>query len=62
MWSNPLPPLWEAHKTTEDSFKMAKRALKTGNPKDRQRLLQRTAISLQPVPMAEQMIETSQKV
>jgi hypothetical protein len=61
MWSNPLPPLWEAYKTTEDSFKIAKRAIKTGNPKESQRLLQRTAISLQPIILAEQMIEKSQK-
>ncbi len=61
MWSNPLPPLWEVYKTTEDSFKIAKRAIKTGNPKDRQRLLQRTAIFLQPIVLAEQLIEKSQK-
>ena len=61
MLSNPLPPIWEAYKTTEDSFKIAKRAIKTKNPNERPRLLQRTDVSIHPVDVAEGLIEKSQK-
>jgi len=61
MLSNPLPPLLEIYKVTEDSFKIAKRAIKTQNPKERPRLLQRTDISIYPVDEAEHLIEKSQK-
>ncbi|EDN65937.1 hypothetical protein BGP_4745 [Beggiatoa sp. PS] len=61
MLSNPLPALLETYKITEDSFKIAKRAIKTKNPKERPRLLQRTDISVHPVDTAERLIEKSQK-
>ncbi len=45
MNSNPLPPIWQAYKTAQDSFRIAKRAIKTEYPPARQRLLQRTEVT-----------------
>jgi hypothetical protein len=42
MNSNPLQPVWDAYNLTQDSLKVIKRVVKTKNPTDRQRLLQRT--------------------
>jgi hypothetical protein len=39
---------------------MAKRAIKTQNPKERPRMLQQTDISIYPVDEAEHLIEKSQ--
>ena len=44
MNSNPLPAIWETYKLTKDSLKVVKRTVKTRNPADRQRLLQRTLV------------------
>jgi len=44
MNSNPLSPIWEAYKFTKDSLTIIKRAVKTKNPLERQRLLQRTVV------------------
>jgi hypothetical protein len=44
MNSNPLPPIWETYKLTKDSLRVVKRAVKTRNSTDRQRLLQRTLV------------------
>lgn len=44
MNSNPLHPIWEKYKMTIDGLKVVKRAVKTKNSMDRQRLLQRTFI------------------
>ena len=46
--SNPLPPIWENYKMSMDGLKVLKRAVKTKNVPDRQRLLlQRTFIQKQ---------------
>ncbi len=42
--SNPLPPVRENYKITIDGLKVIKRAVKTKNDQDKQRLLQRTFI------------------
>ncbi|RKZ51814.1 MAG: hypothetical protein DRR16_07295 [Candidatus Parabeggiatoa sp. nov. 3] len=44
MTSNPLFPIWEAYIFTKDSLTIIKRAVKTRNPIERQRLLQRTMV------------------
>jgi hypothetical protein len=44
MNSNPLPAIWETYKLTKDSLRVVKRAIKTRNPADRERLLQRTLV------------------
>jgi hypothetical protein len=44
---NPLPPIWENYKMSMDGLKVLKRAVKTKNTSDRQRLLQRTFIQKQ---------------
>ncbi len=44
MNSNPLFPIWEAYQFTKDSLTIIKRAVKTKNPLERQRLLQRTIV------------------
>ncbi|MEK8016134.1 MAG: antitoxin family protein [Candidatus Parabeggiatoa sp.] len=44
MNSNPLPAIWETYKLTKDSLRVVKRAVKTRNPADRLRLLQRTIV------------------
>jgi len=57
--TNPLPPIWQAYKTAQDSFRIAKRAIKTSEPKARQRLLQRTEIETETIIDAEILIEES---
>jgi len=57
--SNPLPPIWQAYKTAQDSFRIAKRAIKTNEPKTKQRLLQRTDIETETIIDAERLIEES---
>ncbi len=44
MNSNPLSPIWEEYQITKDGLKVVKRAVKTRNSTDRQRLLQRSLI------------------
>jgi hypothetical protein len=44
MKSNPLSPIWESYQFTKDSLTIIKRAVKTKNPIERQRLLQRTHV------------------
>lgn len=56
---NPLPPIWQAYKTAQDSFRIAKRAIKTNDPKAKQRLLQRTDIETETIIDAERLIEES---
>ena len=46
---NPLLPIKQAYETTEDSFKIANRAVKTTEPKARQRLLQRTHVEIRTI-------------
>jgi hypothetical protein len=60
MNSNPLPPMLQAYETARDSFKIAKRAIKTVNSPARQRLLQRTCVDRATLTDAECMIEESQ--
>jgi hypothetical protein len=59
MSSNPLPQMLSAYDMSKDSFRIAKRALKTQEPKARQRLLQRTCIETPTLIEAERMIEES---
>jgi len=61
MNSNPLPPIWQAYKTAQDSFRIAKRAIKTEYPPARQRLLQRTEMETQSITEAECLLEKSNK-
>lgn len=56
---NPLPPIWQAYKTAQDSFRIAKRAIKTNEPKTKQRLLQRTDIETETIIDAKRLIEES---
>jgi hypothetical protein len=58
--SNPLPPIWQAYKTAQDSFRIAKRAIKTDEPKARQRLLQRTDLETKTTIDAEHLIRESE--
>jgi len=53
---NPLLPLKQSYKTSRDSFTIAKRAIKTSEPKARQRLLQRTDLETLTISEAEQSI------
>jgi hypothetical protein len=57
--SNPLPNIWQAYKTAQYSFRIAKRAIKTNEPKTKQRLLQRTDIETETIIDAERLIEES---
>lgn len=59
MNSNPLPQMLLAYNMTKDSFRIAKRAIKTQEPITRQRLLQRTCVETSPLIDAERMIEKS---
>jgi hypothetical protein len=52
---NPLPPIKLAYETAQDSFRIARRALKTQHP-SRQRLLQRTVLDTQTLSEAERLI------
>ncbi|HID98796.1 MAG TPA: hypothetical protein EYP59_00695, partial [Thiotrichaceae bacterium] len=61
MNSNPLPPIWQAYKTAQDSFRIAKRAIKTEYQPARQRLLQRTEMETQSITEAECLLEKSNK-
>ena len=54
--SNPLPPIRLAYKTAYDSFRVAKRAIKTQNPQIKQRLLQRTDFEIHSLTDAEHLI------
>ena len=56
-FSNPLLPIWQAYKTTQDSFIITKRAIKTNEPKTKQRLLQRTDIENKTIIDAERLID-----
>lgn len=53
---NPLPPIKQAYDIAQDSFRIAKRALKTQHPPTRQRLLQRTTLEMQTLREAERVI------
>lgn len=57
--SNPLPPIWQAYKTAQDSFRIAKRAIKTNEPKAKHRLLQRTDLETETMSNAEHLIDES---
>jgi len=46
MNSNPLFPIWEAYQFTKDSLTIIKRAVKTKNPLERQRLKELFVVSL----------------
>lgn len=54
--SNPLPPIRLAYKTAYDSFRVAKRAIKTEHPQTKQRLLQRTDFEIHTLTDAERLI------
>ena len=61
MSSYPLPSIWQAYQTTQDSLRITKRAIKTAHPPARQRLLQRTEIEKQSITEAEELLEKSSK-
>jgi len=61
MNSNPLPQMLLVYKTARDSFRIAERAIKTREPKAKQRLLQRTGVEIATLSDAERMIEESNK-
>jgi hypothetical protein len=54
--SNPLPPIRLAYETAQESFRVARRAIKTQQPTIRQRLLQRTQLETQTLNEAEHLI------
>ena len=59
--SNPLPPIRLAYETAQDSFRVAKRAIKTQHPPARQRLLQRTYFESHDLTEAERIIAQFKK-
>ncbi len=54
--SNPLPPIRLAYEAAQESFRVARRAIKTQQPTVRQRLLQRTQLETQTLNEAEHLI------
>jgi len=61
MNSSPLYSKLLVYETARDSFRIAKRAIKTKEPIARQRLLQRTNVETQTITDAERMIKESHK-
>ncbi len=57
---NPLLPLKQLYETAQDSFTITKRAIKTTEPKARQRLLQRTDLETPTSSDAERVITDSE--
>ncbi len=53
---NPLPSIRLAYETAQESFRVARRAIKTQQPAIRQRLLQRTGLETQTLNEAEYLI------
>ncbi len=61
MNSNPLQHILLVYKTARDSFKIAERAIKTKEPKAKQRLLQRTCVETPTLTDAMRMIKEGNK-
>jgi hypothetical protein len=61
MNSNPLPQMLLVYDMAKDSFRIARRAIKTQEPIAKQRLLQRTCVETQTITNAEHKIKESNK-